>query len=67
MQLEFVEFLEMFGRCAYSKFQGSELEELDLAVKVEYMLDDLLPLIGLISQEPEILGELVPETESDDY
>ena len=47
MQLEFVEFLEFVCRAAFAKFQGSELEEqLNLAQKIENILDDMLPLVG---------------------
>ena len=46
--LDFVEFLEFIGRVAELKFAGSELEEqLNLAQKIDYVLDDILPLIGL--------------------
>jgi len=47
LEIDFVEFLEFLCRIAFIKFQGSELEEtLTLDNKIEYVLDDLLPLIG---------------------
>ena len=57
--MEFVEFLEMICRVALAKFAGSDLENLDVYQKVEYILDDLLALVGLEraargSQEEEI-------------
>ena len=55
LELEFVEFLEFIGRLAHTKFIGSELEfGLDLATKIEYVLDDLLALIDLTRNEREI-------------
>lgn len=63
----FVEFLEMIGRVAYIKFQGSELETIPLHKKIEFIIDDLLALTPgakrkIVSYEPE------EETESDsDY
>ena len=46
--MQFVEFLEFIGRVAQAKFAGSEMEEqVDLATKIEYVLEDLLPLVGL--------------------
>ena len=65
--LYFVEFLEMIGRVADLKFQGSELQDIPLHNKIEYIIDDLFVLIPgakrtLVSFEPE------EETESDsDY
>ena len=66
-QLEFVEFLEFIGRAAFAKFLGSELEEqLDLSQKIEYILDDILPLAGLRRQDPVIEQQSSVESE-DDY
>ena len=44
-QLLFVEFLEFLARIAELYFEGSEMEELELSVKLEYLLDELLPLV----------------------
>jgi len=43
--LTYVEFLEFLARIAELYFEGSEMEELDLHVKLEYLLDELLPLV----------------------
>ena len=63
------EFLEMIGRIAFIKFQGSEMDQLDLTTKIEYVLDDLFQLIEvdrLEKEEDEDLCENEEETE-DDY
>ena len=67
--LKLVEFYEFLGRIAFEKFKGSEMEDqLDLSEKIEYVLDDLLPLAGCTREEREeesmVIGE---ETCSDDY
>ena len=41
-----VEFLEMVGRIAFIKYQGSELEILPLNEKIEYIIDDLIVVLG---------------------
>lgn len=46
MVMEFVEFLEMICRVALFKFKGSDLENLELCQKVEFILDDVLALVG---------------------
>ena len=53
MELDQVEFLEMIGRVAHTKFVGSELAELPLTPKLELLLDDLLPLCNLDRNERE--------------
>ena len=66
-QLEFVEFLEFVGRVAHLKFEGSELEEqLRLDQKIEYILDDILALVGLKRQDP-LVQEVESEESLDDY
>lgn len=45
-RLVFVEFLEMIGRIADIKFRGSEMDSLPLPKKLEFILDDLLTLVG---------------------
>lgn len=63
-----MEFLEFIGRCAYSKFQGSELEEqLDLAEKIEYILDDLFAMVHLTRKEREGDEEFSETDDSTDY
>ena len=63
-QLTQVEFLEFIGRIAYAKFQSTELEnQLDLAQKIEYCLDDILQLVNVIRNDREEDEEY---TETDD-
>ena len=53
-EIDIVEFLEMVGRIAYHRFQGSELQDqIDLAGKIEYVLDDLFTIIGAERNERE--------------
>ena len=49
--MELCEFLEMICRVALAKFKGSDLETLSLPQKVEFVLDDLLALVGLERKE----------------
>lgn len=42
----FVEFLEMIARVAQSKFTESELEDIGLNAKIEFVLDDLFKVLG---------------------
>ena len=44
-KLLFVEFLEFLARIAELYFEESEMEDLDLHVKIEYLLDEILPLV----------------------
>lgn len=44
--MEFVEFVEMICRVADVKFRQTELETEDLYLKVGYILDDLVLLLG---------------------
>ena len=41
-----MEFLEFLARIAELYFEGSEMEELELYQKIEYLLDELLPLVN---------------------
>ena len=45
-KLIYVEFLEFLGRIAELYFDGSEMEDLALVRKLEYLLDELLPIIN---------------------
>lgn len=63
-ELTYEEFLEMIGRIAFIKFQGSELDQLNLMTKIEYVLDDLFQLVELERNEREEDEELI-ETFSD--
>ena len=42
----YVEFLEFLARIAELYFEGSEMEEIDLHLKLEYLLDELLPMVN---------------------
>ncbi len=54
LELDFVEFLEFIGRLAHEKFKGSELEDqVDLATKIDYLMDDLFVLVELTRIERE--------------
>ena len=44
-KMQFVEFLEFLARVAELYFEGSEMEELELYVKLEYLLDEILPIV----------------------
>ena len=44
--LRYCEFLEMIGRIADMKFEGSEDEELEIHLKIEYVLDDMFEAFG---------------------
>ena len=48
--LQFVEFLEFLARVVDLTFQSSELEEIPLEEKLEYLLKDLLPMVGMTYQ-----------------
>ena len=63
-KLLYVEFLEFLGRIAEQYFLGSEMEDLELHRKIEYLLDEILTVIDekRIKQE-EIIEEF---SESDD-
>lgn len=44
-KLSYLEFLEFLARIAELYFQGSEMEELELNIKLEYLLDEILPFV----------------------
>lgn len=64
-RLQFVELLEMVGRIAEVKFRGTEMDAtLTLAQKIEFVLDDILPLGGAKRKDVKIVVE--EHSESDD-
>ena len=64
--VKFVEFLEVIGRAADLRFQGSELESEPLNTKIEFLLDDLFRPFGLT--RCPVWVEALEETDSDsDY
>jgi len=65
-QLKFVELLELVGRIGYQKFKDNpELHEsLNLAQKIEHVLDVIFKLVDV--QRKEVQYNVVEESESDD-
>ena len=65
-KITFVEFLDFLGRLSQAKFDGSELADIPLAEKIEFLLSDLLEHFGHKLQKVHV--EIHDETESDsDY
>lgn len=65
-KIEFVEFLELIGRAAHVKFRGSELEDLPLYRKIEFILADIFQYFQM--QPSPINVDIEEETASDsDY
>ena len=54
----------MIGRAADVKFRGTGMANLSLTTKIEYILDDLLTIIGAERRDVEI--GLEDESASDD-
>ena len=44
-KLSYIEFLEFLARIAELYFEGSEMEGLELNIKLEYLLDEILPIV----------------------
>ena len=65
-KLLYVEFLEFLGRTAEQYFLGSEMEELELHHKIEYLLDEILTVIGEERVKQETIIEEFSESD-DDY
>jgi len=63
-RLAFVEMLEMIGRISHVKFQGTEFEFEPLHLKIERILDMMLPLVG--AKRREVEARVESESESDD-
>jgi hypothetical protein len=51
--LVYVEFLELLCRLTLAKFKGSELESLDLSLKLNFTLPDFLKYAGERFKLPE--------------
>ena len=64
--MSFLEYLEFICRCAHINFQGSEMETISLAEKLEFILDILiekcLQLTRITEKEEELLS-----ASDDDY
>ena len=56
----------MIGRVADTYFAGSEMEDLQLAQKIEYLLDEILPAVGKSRVKQEIIIDEFSESD-DDY
>ena len=66
LKLSKVEFLEFLARIAEQIFEDSELEDLPLHEKIEYMLDDILKVIDVKRVKQQITVEEFSESD-DDY
>ena len=64
MYMDFAEFLEMICRVAHIKFKGSDLDSKELPEQTEYILDQLLAIVGLQKNNPQ--QEDLEVSESDD-
>ena len=64
--MEFVEFLELICRAADVKFRRTEIESEELHLKVGYILDDILPLLGPGYEREEVGDQVVEISESDE-
>ena len=67
MRLQFVEFLECIGRAAatYWEVNKEHLQEVPLAKKIEYVLDQLLPLVNMKRNEVYVNEESESCTDED--
>ena len=65
-KLTYVEFLEFLARVAELYFEDSEMAELDLHVKLEYLLDEILPLVSAKRVKQSTVIEEFSESD-DDY
>ena len=63
--MEFVEFLEMVCRIADKKFRGTEMANMELQMKIGFILDELLPLIGE-TERNQIDEHIIEISESDE-
>ena len=63
-RLLFVEFLEFIGRLAVEYWRQMEYEEYPLAKKIEFVLDQILPVVG--AQRNPVIQQIMSESESDD-
>ena len=61
-----VEFLEFISRVADLFFHESEMEDLQLYEKIEHVLDEVLPLVGVTRVRQRVTVEEFSESD-DDY
>ena len=64
--MTYVEFLEFLARIAELYFEGSEMEELELHQKLEFLLDEILPVVGAKRVKQTTVIEEFSESD-DDY
>ena len=65
-RIQFVELLEMIGRIAKIKFYGTDIEDEPLHLKIERVLDLILPMVNC--QRRELKKKIESDSESDaDY
>ena len=62
-KLKQVEMLEFLGRIANIKYKNNP--EMNLATKLEYLLDDIFATFNMYRQEPEVELEEVSESDLD--
>ena len=65
-RMVYVEFLEFLARIAELYFADSEMEDLELHVKLEYLLDELLPMVNAKRVKQTTVIEEFSESD-DDY
>ena len=64
-RLIFVEFLEFLARVSDLFFAGSEMETLELHEKIEYVLDEILPIVNYKRVKQEIIIDEFSESDED--
>lgn len=64
--MSFEEFCEFIARVVTSNFKDSELDELPLDEKLEFILEKLLPLVGHTFQRSRTVIEEFSDSD-DDY
>ena len=65
LKLSKVEFLEFIARISELYFKESEMEELNLYEKIEYVLDDLFKLVGAKRVMQEVTVEEFSDSDED--
>ena len=65
-KMSYLEFLEFLSRFAELYFEGSEMEELELHQKLEFLLDEILPVVGAKRVKQTTVIEEFSESD-DDY
>ena len=64
-KLLYVEFLEFLARVSDLFFAGSEMESLELHEKIEYVLDEILPIVNYKRVKQEIIIDEFSESDED--